>query len=431
MLPELLHQLVQQTVSGSESLLAPWAWAPALVLLIVLLVYGIFLRKLDYTRSLEDVGYITFDGLSRRDTANRIRRARKEGRVPPVYPNGWYLVMEGDQLKPGEAKSVQMIGKTLAVFRTESGEAHILDAYCPHFGANMGAGGRVVGDCIECPFHGWQFRGSDGRCARIPVLAEGGKIPEMARVTSHIVKEVNGGLYLWFDAEGREPTWDLPVIEEIETGEWSFKGRTRHFVNCHIEEINQNGADVGHLTTVHDPSFFGGTDLRYIFRWWSSFLWQKFSATWKPCTEPGSRHQAVMVLHEKTYLFGKNVKFVEMTVRANQLGPAVVYLEFDSLFGKGVFLHCVTPVEPLLLRVHHSIYMQRWVPNIVATVYLNGEAFQFERDIMIWNNKEFKDKPVLAKSTEDSLMVQHRRWYSQFYSESSPTIESLRDSKDW
>uniref|UniRef100_A0A1I8FJ18 MBD domain-containing protein n=1 Tax=Macrostomum lignano TaxID=282301 RepID=A0A1I8FJ18_9PLAT len=40
----------------------------------------------------------------RAETPQPIRRARKEGRVPPVYPNGWYLVMEGDQLKPGEAK---------------------------------------------------------------------------------------------------------------------------------------------------------------------------------------------------------------------------------------------------------------------------------------------------------------------------------------
>lgn len=54
------------------------------------------------------------------------------------------------------------------VFRTEKGEAHIADAYCPHLGANFGVGGKVKGDCLECPFHEWQFRASDGECVHIP-----------------------------------------------------------------------------------------------------------------------------------------------------------------------------------------------------------------------------------------------------------------------
>jgi len=59
-------------------------------------------------------------------------------------------------------------GKTLAVFRGEDGRAHVLDAYCCHNGANLAAGGLVKGSCLECPFHGWQFRGDDGKCTHIP-----------------------------------------------------------------------------------------------------------------------------------------------------------------------------------------------------------------------------------------------------------------------
>jgi cholesterol 7-dehydrogenase len=64
-------------------------------------------------------------------------------------------------------------GEQLVVFRDEKGEAHILDAYCPHMGANLGVGGRVVGDCIECPFHGWKFRGYDGKCTEVPYSEKG------------------------------------------------------------------------------------------------------------------------------------------------------------------------------------------------------------------------------------------------------------------
>lgn len=52
----------------------------------------------------------------------------------------------------------------------------ILDAYCPHLGANMAEGGRVKGDCLECPFHGWLFRGSDGQCDYIPYADKGNPI---------------------------------------------------------------------------------------------------------------------------------------------------------------------------------------------------------------------------------------------------------------
>lgn len=63
----------------------------------------------------------------------------------------------------------------MVVFRGQDGKAYVMDAYCPHLGANLAVGGRVVGNCIECPFHGWQFRGEDGRCVRIP-YAEKGKV---------------------------------------------------------------------------------------------------------------------------------------------------------------------------------------------------------------------------------------------------------------
>ncbi len=56
-------------------------------------------------------------------------------------------------------------------------------------------------------------------------------------------------------------------------------------------------------------------------------------------------------------------------------------------------------------------------------------SFQIERDIMIWNNKRYHGKPVLVKSKEDALLQRHRRWYSQFYSENSPTIFGSRSNQ--
>lgn len=64
-------------------------------------------------------------------------------------------------------------GEQVAVFRSQEGKAYVVDGYCPHLGANLAVGGRVVGNCIECPFHGWQFQGSDGKCVKIPYAEKG------------------------------------------------------------------------------------------------------------------------------------------------------------------------------------------------------------------------------------------------------------------
>lgn len=56
-------------------------------------------------------------------------------------------------------------------------------------------------------------------------------------------------------------------------------------------------------------------------------------------------------------------------------------------------------------------------------------CLQFERDVMIWNNKKYVSKPLLVK--EDSAIQKHRRWFSQFYSENSPRLQYQRDKLDF
>ena len=52
---------------------------------------------------------------------------------------------------------------------------------------------------------------------------------------------------------------------------------------------------------------------------------------------------------------------------------------------------------------------------------------------MIWNNKRYVSRPLYVRSKEDALIQRHRRWYSQFYSEHSPTVGlvSPTDTLDW
>jgi len=76
--------------------------------------------------------------------------------LPPAYPDGWRCVCLTHELKPGSHKSVTLCGRQVVVYRPVRGsgtEPVCLSAYCSHLGAHIGAGGRVVGCEMECPFH--------------------------------------------------------------------------------------------------------------------------------------------------------------------------------------------------------------------------------------------------------------------------------------
>ena len=69
--------------------------------------------------------------------------------------------------------ALHYFGRELVLFRTESGEAHAVDAYCAHLGAHLAVGGKVEGEGIRCPFHGWCYDGASGQCTDIPYTAVG------------------------------------------------------------------------------------------------------------------------------------------------------------------------------------------------------------------------------------------------------------------
>uniref|UniRef100_A0A4W3J4N6 cholesterol 7-desaturase n=3 Tax=Callorhinchus milii TaxID=7868 RepID=A0A4W3J4N6_CALMI len=304
--------------------------------------------------------------------------------------------------------------------------AHVVDAYCPHLGANLAVGGRVAGDCIECPFHGWQFRGEDGKCTKIP-YAE--KVPDFARIKTWPTCELNGMVFVWYHCDGINPTWSIDGQEEIQSGQWVYRGRTEHYVNSHIQEIPENASDFAHLAHLHKPSFLSGADLRYSNSKLWSFTTHDWKVDWEVEPEP-NKHCARMLINHTLCVFGHHFPLLDMNVVARQVGPGIVHLFIShSVLGSGVILHCVTPVEPLLQRVAHSIYFQARVPAIIPKFILRAECVQFERDVMIWNNKKYISKPLLLK--EDAAIARHRRWFAQFYSENSPRFTFRQEGLDW
>lgn len=79
-------------------------------LLVLGWLYRLLFSPLELLRAPEDVGYIAEAGRSRAQAANEVRRRRKTGELPPVYPNGWYRALDSLMLDRGEVKNVSLLG---------------------------------------------------------------------------------------------------------------------------------------------------------------------------------------------------------------------------------------------------------------------------------------------------------------------------------
>ena len=74
-----------------------------------------------------------------------------------AIPFGWYFVGYSDELAAREIKNIRYFDREMVLFRTDTEQVCLTGAYCPHLGANLGVGGRIVDNAIQCPFHGWRF----------------------------------------------------------------------------------------------------------------------------------------------------------------------------------------------------------------------------------------------------------------------------------
>jgi phenylpropionate dioxygenase-like ring-hydroxylating dioxygenase large terminal subunit len=93
-------------------------------------------------------------------------------------PSGWVPAAESAALGGAAPLSARTFGEALVLWRASDGAPRCFVDRCPHRGARLSLG-RLRGDALECPYHGWRFTAGDlsradapaaGRCVAIPAL---------------------------------------------------------------------------------------------------------------------------------------------------------------------------------------------------------------------------------------------------------------------
>ena len=305
----------------------------------------------------------------------------------PGIPNGWYAVAWSHELRVGEVKRIRYFDEELALFRTRTGAARVISAYCPHLGAHLAEGGRVVGESLRCPFHAWQYDGESGECVKIPYCA---RIPKKARVRAWEVVERNGMIFVWHHAEQKPADWQVPDIPQLSDPEWSEPRTFEIEVPVHMQDMAENNLDPVHFHVVHTAMQVPDTEISFA--------------------EGGRFMHAVSYSEQETPAGKFNMELLRDTWC---LGMSSV----ESRGVPGVGLYMFSSTSPI--DRHNTI--SRWTmtatKNIADTAgedWFDAIIGGLDDDMRIWKNKIHRAEPVFCEA--DKLLGEFRRWARQFYS---------------
>lgn len=185
-------------------------------------------------------------------------------RIGPGTPMGnllrryWHPVgcSEWVTTKP---QRVKVLGEELVLYRGQSGGAVLMQLRCAHRSVALDYG-RVEGDSIRCPYHGWLYDKS-GQCLAQPAEPESSSYKHEIRLTSYKTQEAGGLVFAYMGPEPAPllPLYDL-LLEEDGVRAIQVGNVNANWFN-HVENI----VDISHLAWLHGYTFpaYGAKKVTY------------------------------------------------------------------------------------------------------------------------------------------------------------------------
>jgi 5,5'-dehydrodivanillate O-demethylase len=172
----------------------------------------------------------------------------------------WHPVGLSDQIT-SKPKRVKVLGEELVLYRGESGAPALMQLRCAHRSLALDYG-RVEGDNLRCPYHGWLYD-KTGQCLEQPAEPEGSSFKDKIRLRNYRVEELSGLVFAYM---GLEPAPLLPLYDVLRMTDGVKDIQVQRIeVNWfnHVENI----VDVSHLAWLHGYTFpsYGGKKVSY--RW--------------------------------------------------------------------------------------------------------------------------------------------------------------------
>jgi 3-ketosteroid 9alpha-monooxygenase subunit A len=322
-------------------------------------------------------------------------------------PTGWFMIGWSAEFPAGEARPLQYFGEELVAYRDEHGELHVLNAHCAHLGAHIGHGGKVTGDCVECPYHGWVW-GPDGTNRSIPYEDR----PNLSRrLRSWPIMEQYDCAFMWHHPGGGPPRWEMPDIfqsfPQFATDPAAYyraypeMSRRAEREPVHPQVVAENGPDSVHFQRVHRATVtpvmlnyeIVGQEWRFLTGW----------------PDVRSQDPNEMALRIHSHLFG--------------LGGAISAFEGSS---NHRLVFAVTPVDDACSDMFYSVWWPRRPgddgvapPDELSKRVDSQFMVTIWQDLEIWRYQEYVEHPALAKQ-DARPYGSLRQWAKQFYEDEAP-----------
>jgi phenylpropionate dioxygenase-like ring-hydroxylating dioxygenase large terminal subunit len=317
---------------------------------------------------------------------------------------GWFQVAWSSDIGPEQVVPLHYFGRDLVAYRGRDGVVRVHDRHCRHLGASLAHGGCVTDDGIRCPFHGWVWS-PDGHNVSIPYQDRPNKGRKLG---TWPVTERNESIYVWHDAAGREPLWEVPDalggaphIRDI----GFHPAHPEHHTDLavHPQMVAENAVDPHHFRFVHrtpispvtlDEAADGPT-------WWARV---GFGKGWS-----------------------EHARDADGALRTDTMNTIEILWS-----GLGVSVNVEHTRDGIRVISINTTPVDDGRTEIFATYWIDRDSGDHERrlaeaklalpdDIRIWNHQIYLDPPALA--TEEARGFRAiRRWATQFYDR--PTKET-------
>lgn len=171
------------------------------------------------------------------------------------WRNLWYPVSFLEDLPRDRPSAITLYDEPLVLFFDGEGRLSCLQDKCAHRAARL-SDGQIVDGRLECLYHGWQY-GADGKCLRIPQLADRLAIPEKACIRRFPLEIKQGLVWIWAgDPEMADPSSiaTTQALDDPSVTKLDFQMDLPYDQSYFIENV----IDVAHIHIAHHGVRGGG-----------------------------------------------------------------------------------------------------------------------------------------------------------------------------
>jgi phenylpropionate dioxygenase-like ring-hydroxylating dioxygenase large terminal subunit len=286
----------------------------------------------------------------------------------PVLVHDWHPVARERDLALGRPAAVHLLGEDVVLWRPNADDVLAWQDLCVHRGTRLSLG-RVEGETLECPYHGWTYDAS-GHCVRIPAHPE--QPPPAKAIVKTYRATVQHGL-VWVSLGDPQasppafPEWHDSTYRKILCGPYT--------VDASGPRIVENFLDVGHFPFVHE-GVLGTRERPHI---------EDYTALVGP---DGVVAQGVRVFQPDPYGTGVG-DVVSYTYRVFR--PLTAYLAKESDGPRFSIFLTITP--------HAAVRSTVWMCMAMNYGYDLSEA-----ELVAWQDRIFEqDRPILQSQRPELL----------------------------